>query len=151
MMVIGFGSDGRKYVIDFIRDKMKLSEKTSAILELAEKWRPSVIFWEENASVEGGEHIEEVLEKRGWSGLEFYAFRQPTSISKEDRIGKLEPDFRAGNIVFPYDRWYKGYDGQERDLVRDFLEDEYLVMTMAGSPMHLIWTNSSLQIPKRRI
>ena len=51
MMVIGFGSDGRKYVIDFIRDKMKLSEKTKVILELAERWRPSVIFWEENASV----------------------------------------------------------------------------------------------------
>ena len=92
-------------------------------------WRPSVIFWEENASVEGGEHIAEVLEKRGWAGLEFYAFRQPTSISKEDRIGKLEPDFRAGNIIFPYDRWYKGYDGMERDLVQDFLNDEYLVMT----------------------
>ena len=56
MMVIGFGSDGRKYVIDFIRDKLKLSEKTSTILELAERWRPSVIFWEENASVEGGAH-----------------------------------------------------------------------------------------------
>ena len=129
MMVIGFGSDGRKYVIDIIRDKLKLSEKTSTILELAERWRPSVIFWEENASVEGGEHIAEVLEKRGWAGLEFYAFRQPTSISKEDRIGKLEPDFRAGNIIFPYDRWYKGYDGMERDLVQDFLNDEYLVMT----------------------
>ena len=129
MMVIGFGSDGRKYVIDFIRDKMKFSEKTKAILELAERWRPSVIFWEENASVEGGEHIAEVLEKRGWAGLEFFAFRQPTSISKEDWIGKLEPDFRAGNIIFPYDRWYKGYDGMERDLVQDFLNDEYLVMT----------------------
>ena len=79
---------------------LKLSEKTAMILELAERWRPSVIFWEENASVEGGEHIAEVLEKRGWAGLEFYAFRQPTSISKEDRIGKLEPDFRAGNISF---------------------------------------------------
>ena len=67
MMVIGFGSDGRKYVIDFIRDKLKLSEKTAMILELAERWRPSVIFWEENASVEGGEHISEVLEKRGWA------------------------------------------------------------------------------------
>ena len=100
MMVIGFGSDGRKYVIDFIRDKLKLSEKTSTILELAERWRPSVIFWEENASVKGGEHIAEVLEKRGWAGLEFFAFRQPTSISKEDRIGKLEPDFRVGNILF---------------------------------------------------
>ena len=63
MMVIGFGSDGRKYVIDFIRDKLKLSEKTSSILEHAERWRPSVIFWEENASVEGGGA--EVLEKRG--------------------------------------------------------------------------------------
>lgn len=136
MMVIGFGSDGRKYVIDFIRDKLKLSEKTSTILELAERWRPSVIFWEENASVEGGEHIAEVLEKRGWAGLEFFAFRQHTSISKEDRIGKLEPDFRAGNIIFPYDRWYKGYDGMERDLVQDFLNDEYLVMTMAGAPSH---------------
>ena len=58
-------------VIDFIRDKLKLSEKTAMILELAERWRPSVIFWEENASVEGGEHIAEVLEKRGWAGLDF--------------------------------------------------------------------------------
>ena len=37
MIVIGFGSDGRKYVINFIRDKMKFSEKTKAILELAER------------------------------------------------------------------------------------------------------------------
>ena len=37
MMVIGFGSDGRKYVIDFIRDKMKFSEKTKVILEFAER------------------------------------------------------------------------------------------------------------------
>lgn len=136
MMVIGYGSDGRKYVVDFVRDKMKLSEKTAKILELAEKWRPSTIFWEENASVEGGEHIQEVLERRGWAGLEFYAFRQPTSISKEDRIGKLEPKFRAGEILFMQDRWYKMYDGMERDLVQDFLNDEYLVMTMAGAPSH---------------
>ena len=37
MMVIGFGSDGRKYVINFIRDKMKFSEKTKVILEFAER------------------------------------------------------------------------------------------------------------------
>lgn len=80
--------------------------------------------------------MHEEIEKRGWAGLEFVAFRQPTSISKEDRIGKLEPDFRAGKILFPYERWYRGYDGQDRELVRDFLEDEYLVMTMAGAPGH---------------
>ena len=135
-MVIGFGSDGRKYVLDFIRDKMKLSEKKEKILDMAERWRPSIIFWEENASVEGGEVMREEIERRGWAGLDFVTFRQPTAISKEDRIGMLEPDFRAGEIVFPYERWYKGYDGQERDLVRDFLEDEYLVMTMAGAPSH---------------
>lgn len=136
MMVIALGSDGRYYVIDFIRDKMKLSEKRDKILELIEKWRPSIVFWEENASVEGGEHIDEEIKKRGWAGLEFYAFRQPTSISKEDRIGKLEPDFRAGKILFMMDRWYRMYDGMDRDLVHDFLEDEYLVMTMAGAPSH---------------
>ena len=107
MLVIAFGSDN---VIDFVRDKMKLSEKRDKILELIEKrdkileliekWRPSIVFWKENASVEGGEHIDEEIQKRGWAGLEFYAFRQPTSISKEDRIGKLEPDFRAGKILF---------------------------------------------------
>ena len=48
----------------------------------------------------------------------------------------MESRVRAGNILFPLDRWYKGYDWQERDLVRDFLEDEYLVMTMAGAPGH---------------
>ena len=37
MIVIGFGSDGRKYVINFIRDKMKFSEKTKVILEFAER------------------------------------------------------------------------------------------------------------------
>ena len=136
MMVIAFGSDGRIYVIDFIRDKMKLSEKRDKILELIEKWRPSIVFWEENASVEGGEHIDEEIKKRGWAGLEFYAFRQPTTISKEDRIGKLEPDFRAGKILFMMDRWYRMYDGMDRDLVQDFLNDEYLVMTMAGAPSH---------------
>ena len=28
------------------------------------------------------------------------------------------------------------YDGMDRDLVQDFLNDEYLVMTMAGAPSH---------------
>ena len=69
-------------------------------------------------------------------GLEFYAFRQPTTISKEDRIGKLEPDFRSGKILFPLTRWYRMYDGMDRDLVQDFLDDAYLVMTMAGAPGH---------------
>lgn len=33
-------------------------------------------------------------------------------------------------------RWYRLYDGMDRDLVQDFLNDEYLVMTMAGAPSH---------------
>ena len=97
MMVIGFGSDGRKYVIDFIRDKLKLSEKTSTILELAERWRPSVIFWEENASVEGGEHIAEVLEKRGWA---IAPRREP----KGGGLYRKKKEARKGDGLFG--RWF---------------------------------------------
>lgn len=38
----------------------------------------------------------------------FYAFRRLTSIGKEDRIVKPEPDFRAGKILFLMNRWYEG-------------------------------------------
>ena len=41
-----------------------------------------------------------------------------------------------GELMFERAWWYRMYDGMDRDLVQDFLDDEYLVMTMAGAPGH---------------
>lgn len=123
--VIGLAADKRTYILDIVRDKLKQSERCDKVFELVEKWRPLVVFYEENAAPDDAEFIESKMETRG--RFELKTFRQKSSDgSKRSRIESLEPEFREGLIWFPLALRYRQVDGTWRDLVHDFMADEFL-------------------------
>ena len=122
--VVGFAADGYYYVCDGVVDRLKQSQRTSAIFALAEKWQPLCVFWEENAAPDDEEVFREAMQTRGRFNLR--SFRQKSnSGSKASRIETLEPLFRAGRILFPQRLVYRTILGQTLDLTQEFFKAEY--------------------------
>ena len=123
--VLGLGADKRYYVLDVVRDKLTQSMRCDRLFALVEKWSPISVFYEENAAPDDAEFITSKMQTRGRFNLR--TFRQkPSDGSKRQRIETLEPDFREGLFWFPSALKYRQYDGTWRDLIHDFMADEFL-------------------------
>lgn len=122
--VVGLGRDRNFYILDFVRDKLSLSQRADALFSLVEKWNPACVFWEANGSRSDGEYIREKQEERGWR---FRIVEIEQTRPKEERIRWLEPPWRDGRIWMPSRILYQTAEGQLRDILRDFREHEWLV------------------------
>jgi predicted phage terminase large subunit-like protein len=123
MAIIGLGRDKRYYLVDLIRDKLKLSERMDALFYLNERYNPILTFYEKNANRSEGEIIRSEMNLRGYR---FPLIEMNQTGNKKDRISNLEPLFRAGRIILPERILYRQkWNGQMRDLIRDFIEHEY--------------------------
>lgn len=119
--IIGVGADGNYYVLDIVRDKLDLGERTDKVFELHRKWKPRVVRYEEYGLQSDISHIKMEMDRR------VYRFKiqkvAGTRISKEDRIRRLIPIFREGKMVFPREHIYI-YNNKHVDLVRVFIQEE---------------------------
>lgn len=55
---------------------------------------------------------------------------------KENRISKLQPDYRQGLIEYPVNGFGHGSVGDDRDTFEQFVEDEYKGWTLAGDTLN---------------
>lgn len=127
MWVIGLGEDGNYYILDGIHDKLNLEERTRELIKLHRKWRPINVFWEQVGAMSDVAHIKYV------QGIQNYRFaitpvaRGPKD-NKRSRILNLQAPFSQHRIWLPeYEKIIKiGSDGKPYDLIRDFVDQEYL-------------------------
>lgn len=136
MFVIGFGLDGYYRVLDIRRDKMSLTKRTETLIELHKKWKPSLVAYEEYGKDADIEHINHVQEEQLYK---FPITAIGGGMKKEIRILRLVPYFENGyksvadggdgipdsRIILPTSCNQIDYEGRNRDLVRDFIEQEY--------------------------
>lgn len=120
-MVAGLNRDGNIYVLDFIRDKMSLTERTNTLFRLKEEYDGKV-YYEEYGLQADVEHIGEEQERRNFR---FVINKIGGSLNKKARILRLQPKFQNGEIYFPPRLMYTTVGGQIRDLVEDFIAQEY--------------------------
>ena len=123
MAVIGIGADGNKYLLDGVRDKLKLSERAAKLMELHRKWRPRTVGYEQYGQMADVEHIMTVMES------ENYRFPIQTlggRMRKEERVRRLLPDLENGVWYFPPELWIKTVDGKVQDLINTIIESEML-------------------------
>lgn len=123
MVVIGIGADGNKYLLDGVRDKLKLSERAAKLMELHRKWRPRFVGYEQYGQMADVEHIMTVMEG------ENYRFNITTlggRMKKEERIRRLLPDLENGVWYFPHELWIKTIDGKIVELIDMIIETEML-------------------------
>lgn len=122
MLVIGWSPDGMYYLLDGIRDRMNLTERTSELFRLARKWPRARVGYEQYGMQSDIGHIQSEMETQNWR----FALREMGGqMAKEDRIRRLVPIFEQGQLWLPRRLLFKDRAGKFRDLVREFVDEEY--------------------------
>lgn len=121
-MVIGLGPDRNYYLVDGIRDRLNLKERTAKLFYFHRKYN---IFgdagYEKYGKDSDIEHIEEKMEDENYRfGIKALGGQQP----KNDRIRKLVPIFAEGRWFMPHELLFIDYEGKTQDLVKLFIDDE---------------------------
>jgi predicted phage terminase large subunit-like protein len=126
--IIGLDSADNYFLVDMIRERLSLTQRWVAIRDVYQKWQRKgkriVQFWyEQYGMVSDIEHFEHMMDEEG---LYFTIEEIGGKLAKEDRIKKLQPVFEDGQFFLPREMPYK-----DRDLVKDFLDQEYSVFPYA--------------------
>ena len=122
MFVLGLAADGNWYLIDAIRDRLSLTERADRLFDLHRTHEPLGVFYQEYGIEADRQHMEDRQDR------ETYRFNiTPVSsrVRKEDRIRRLVPMFEQSKIYLPKTLHRTDFQGVTRDLVTDFIEEEY--------------------------
>lgn len=120
--VIGLGPDNNYVGLDLIRDRLNLTERTEKLFELHRHWKPKKVGYEKYGMQADIEHIRGEQERRNYR---FDVQELGGATPKLDRIRKLVPLFEQGRIYLRHSRMYTDYEGQTRNLIEVFVEEEY--------------------------
>lgn len=123
IFVLGLHVDNNYYVIDMVRDRLNLTERTAKVFELHKTYLPLATGYEEYGMQADIEHIKYVQEK------DHYRFDITplggNQLSKNDRIKQLVPVFQQGRMYLPFSLNYTDMQGKAHSLVSTFFEQEY--------------------------
>lgn len=119
---VGLNADQNVYVLDIVRDRLNLTERTEKLIDLHRKWKPLQVRYESYGMQADIEHIKHVQKAENYRfNIESVGGQTP----KNDRIRRLLPWFEGGRVYLPQTLVYRDYEGVRRDLVLSFIEDEY--------------------------
>ena len=132
MCVVGLGSDSHYYWLDGIRDRLGPSERFETLFGLHQTWqrragaRARITVGYECYGTQAGD-VEQLKEEQDRRAYRFPIIELRGRENKDDRIPRLEPDYRAGRWYWPETlikrRLAEG--GQTYDLVDEMRREEY--------------------------
>ena len=127
-MVIGLGGDENFYIIDMIRDRLSLTERSNVLFKLHREFRPQFVGYEKYGKDSDIQHYESIMDRDNYRfGITPLGGR----LSKEDRIRTLIPLFEQGRIYMPNRLLKTNYERITEDLVQAFIKEEYLSFPVA--------------------
>lgn len=131
--VIGLGEDNNLYILDMLRDRLNLKERTARLFQWHRKYKPmreSGVRYEKYGMQADIEHIKSVQE---YETYRFEITEVAGQTPKNDRIKRLMPYFEQGRVWFPRTMYQTDYNGKTEDLVKIFIEEEYMAFPV---PIH---------------
>jgi predicted phage terminase large subunit-like protein len=128
--VIGLGQDGNRYALDIVRDRLNLTERAKLVIQLHKKWKPIQVRYEKYGMMADIQHIQSVQQQINYR---FEIVEVAGATPKNDRIRRLIPIFERGEFYLPNTLYKTDYEGQTKELVGDFIEQEYACFPV---PMH---------------
>ena len=128
MAVIGLGPDNAYRLLDIVRDRLNLTERTSTLFDLVAKWRPIAVGYERYGLQADVEHIKR---EQYLNNTTFRIIEVGGSMSKSDRIKRLVPLFEQGRFLIPHSKWRTLHDKTTVDLVNALVEEELLAFPVA--------------------
>jgi predicted phage terminase large subunit-like protein len=121
--IVGLGADENYYVLDCVRDRLNLTERSEAVFRLHRKWKPGQVRYEQYGMQADVEHLKSEMDKKSYR---FQITEVGGITKKEDRIRRLVPPFQQGRIWLPAELTYTDHSGKTIDLVKHFIEEELL-------------------------
>ena len=122
MWVVGCGPDGNDYVLDGIRDRLNLTERTEALFSLVRRYKPTAVGYEQYGLQADIEHIKTEQERQQYR---FRLIELGGGTKKEDRIRRLIPAYQQGRLWMPKSMIRQMAGGHQQDIMDDF-RSEYL-------------------------
>lgn len=123
MEVIGLAPDNNYYLLDAVRDRMNLTQRTNKLFELHRMHNPKRVGYERYGMQSDIEHIQGEMERRNYR---FQITELGGTLAKEDRIRKLVPIYEQRRFYSPKRLPFVDSEGVTRDYVQAFNADEYL-------------------------
>ena len=125
MGVIGLAPDGNYYLIEAIRDRLNLAERTRKIFYFHRKYNTLIkgVGYEKYGKDSDIEHIKETMEKENYR---FEVLPLGGAMSKNDRIRLLVPDFEQSRFYIPHKMHFVDHEGVVQDFIHALIEDEYI-------------------------
>lgn len=121
MLVIGLNEDQNYYLIDGVRDRMNLTQRTETLFRLQRQYTPLRTGYEKYGKDSDIEHIEYVMERENYR---FNITPLGGNMPKNDRIRKLIPPWESGRIYLPLTCPFIDYERKQRDLTQELKDDE---------------------------
>jgi len=122
MLVIGLGPDRNYYLVDGIRDRLNLTERTKHLMRFHKQYDIKKVGYEKYGKDSDIEHIEYVQEQERYR---FDILPLGGGMPKNDRIRKLVPIFETGRFYLPHRLLFSDYEKKTKDFVQIFIGDEY--------------------------
>lgn len=154
---VGLGRDRNYYCIPEVRDRLNLKERGDRLFKLHRRYKPKQVRYEKYGMMSDIEYYTSRMENENYR---FQIVEVGGQTSKEDRIKRLIPLFEAGRIWLPETHIVTDWQKNTRDLVHDFIEEEYYpfpvglhddmldsLSRICEPDMHLIWPSE--EAPKR--
>lgn len=129
MVVWGLGADKNYYLLDMLRDRLRLTERADALFRLHRKWSPKSVGYEKYGCMADIEHIQDRMERDSYR---FNIIELGGSQPKNDRIRRLVPDFEQGRVWLPVDMHRTDYENKKVDLVTSFIDEEFKSFPVAS-------------------
>jgi predicted phage terminase large subunit-like protein len=128
MHVVGLNVDKGRYVLDMVRDRLNLKERSDRIFALHRKWsgmglKIQHVRYERYGLMADIEHLQARMEQENYR---FKVVEVGGVTSKADRIKRLIPLFEQGEIYLPESLHVADWQKMPVDLVRSFVEEEYM-------------------------
>lgn len=127
MMVVGVDWNGNKYVLDIVRDKLDLLRRWIKLRDLYLKYKRLYSFVEvgyEKYSMQADRQFIDL--KQVEEHVVFSTVELKGNMNKNDRIRKMIPDLEEGKWFFPEQFWYVDFEQENRNLMKEFIEEEYI-------------------------
>jgi predicted phage terminase large subunit-like protein len=127
-ILLGYGQDENWYVCDMVRDRLNLTERADVLFEWHRHYRPLFVGYEKYGKDSDIEHVQDRMNRENYR----FEIEELGGITKKsERIGSLIPDFEQGRLYLPKTLLYTNSEGKERDLIQDFINEEYLAFPVA--------------------
>jgi predicted phage terminase large subunit-like protein len=123
MLVIGLAEDRNYYLLDGLRRRLNLKERTDELIRLHREYTPQGVGYEQYGMQADIEHIEERME---FLGYRFAITPLGGNTSKVERIKRLQPKFEQGRIWLPRFLWQTDENGKRENIIQTFLDNEYV-------------------------